>query len=114
MAYDRGDYLKFSVSGDWTEDSACILIDAIKHECEKRKARKLLLDLKEYILCESEMTRYFSGVRLAEAFLSPYRIAAFTRAGAINRFAETVARNRGVDIMVFPDEPQALAWLLTE
>jgi hypothetical protein len=50
------------------------------------------------------------GVHAASVYHG-IRLTLVGQADAIDRWAETVARNRGCDLRVFVDEGEALAWL---
>ena len=63
----------------------------------------MLLDLQDLSLPDSELTRYDGGAYFARV-LYDYRVAACGgRPEMVNHFAETVAQNRGGQLMAFVD-----------
>jgi hypothetical protein len=85
------------------------------------KVFRILIDLRNLDASFDTMDRYAImsfvagqslGVLLSEEG-QPVKIAIISRPGIIdaNNFSETVARNRGANIIVTQDETRAVAWL---
>ncbi|MCK6472599.1 MAG: hypothetical protein L6R28_12715 [Planctomycetes bacterium] len=108
------DYAELKVAGPWTEATARQVIDRARMEADGAGQQRILLDLTDFEPPKDEMVRYYSGVYLAEVLLPPFRIGAFSKPSSINRFAMTVAVNRGVCISVFPERQAAVDWLLSD
>ena len=107
-------YVTLKAAAPWTEASAERLIAEAREEAQKQRTFHILLDLRDWLKPDTEMTRFWSGVRLAEGLRKTYRVAAFAHPQAINRFGEDAARNRGAEFQIFYDEASALKWLLKE
>ncbi|MDD5152302.1 MAG: hypothetical protein PHC28_17805 [Flavobacterium sp.] len=104
-------YLVAKVSGRWLTTDALESIEAIKNEANTQKINHILLDLQDLSLPDNEMTRFFSGEKISNAFDYSFKIAAYSQREKINRFAETVAVNRGANFKVFDCESDAINWL---
>ncbi len=87
-------------------------LDATKAEVDRLGTKRILFDLLELSRPEDGMTRYYSGEYLARILQPPFKMAAFARRDLINKFGETVASNRGAWFLIFPEEQEAVAWLL--
>lgn len=109
---ERDGHLFVKARGPWTATLAATLIDEVRDEAQKRGFHRILLDLRELSRPASEMTRFITGEHLSSVLKAPYKVAAFAHAEAINKFGETVARNRGANVGVFPDELAATDWLM--
>ena len=112
ITFNRTDkYLKVKITGKWVTDDALEVIDAIKKEADIQKVKHILLDLMELSRPASEITRYYSGLKIASAFDYSYKIAGYAQGEKINRFAENVAVNRGANMKIFTCETDAVNWL---
>lgn len=100
------------VTGQWTTDRAKDGIEFIAEEARKHKVTRILIDLFKLTPPKGEMTRFYTGVHMAELWRYPLRVALIAPAEKYNRFAENVAVNRGANIKVFTDEQEAMNWLL--
>ncbi len=105
------DYLFVKMTGVWSTPNALKSIEDIRDEADKQEVKHILLDLQELSLPDNEMTRYFSGEKIANTFQHSYKIAAYSQRGKINRFAETVAVNRAANFKIFDCEADAIKWL---
>jgi hypothetical protein len=106
-------YLQLDITGTYEIDIFLSLPAIIKARCEKEKIYKVLvngLDLKHADLSTSD--RYFLGEKFGEEFRNYINIAVVWPAKFIDKFAETVALNRGGKMYVTGDFPTAEEWLL--
>ena len=111
---DRPDHLYVIAAGEWTEEGACDAIDNIYAAATARGASRILIDIRQLSEPRTEMVRYFTGLHIAKVWKPPLRAAAVGREEMLNRFAETVAVNRGAMYAVFTTDEAALDWLLAE
>jgi hypothetical protein len=112
---NRGKYLLLRISGkfDYTEIST--YLSMILEECKKEGQDKIMvnmLDMENTAI--SIIERFIIGEKMAEVLKRHLKIAVAFPAENINRLAETVASNRGVDIAVFADINNAEEWLLNK
>jgi len=104
-------YLVVKVTGKWTTEDILMSIEDIKTEADKQEVKLILLDLQGLSLPESEMTRFYSGVKIASTFGPSYQVAGYSQSEKINRYAETVAVNRAANFKMFSCEADAKNWL---
>ena len=109
---ERQFYLIAKVRGQWTERAARHVIEEVRAEARARGFTRVLLDVRELSAPDTEMTRFHTGKQIAQSWRPPLKVAALAEPGLINRFAETVATNRGARFVVFSDEAAAHHWLL--
>jgi hypothetical protein len=79
--------------------------------CKETNCYKLLVDISKMPGKVSIVDRFEFGVRGAALFRGGFKIAVVYRAEEINRFAETVSLNRGLNSRIFSDIDEALQWL---
>jgi len=106
-------YLQLNITGAYDIDVFLSLPAIIKAKCEKEKMFKVLvngLDIKDADLTTSD--RYFLGEKFGEEFRHYINIAVVWPAIYIDKFAETVALNRGGKMYVTGDFTTAEEWLL--
>lgn len=112
ISYENGsDYLIARIDGEWTLDEAKVLVEAIYAEAVRRGFTHILLDMCEALPPDSEMIRFWTGEHIASIWGNSLKAAAVAKSEFVNRFAETVAINRGANIKVFTDKTAALQWL---
>lgn len=102
-------------NGAWNLDHFPALLETIRKECGARQCALLLVDLLTLKNQEiSTFERYRMGLGAASLASGIRRLAALARPDQIDpqRFGETVARNRGMNIRVFTDLGTAQSWLL--
>jgi hypothetical protein len=103
------------ISGPWTIDEICYKPEPILAECLTRKQDLLLIDL---VGLASQPITTLDRFRLGSSIISfsgkLQKVACVASTGFIDpeKFGETVARNRGVNIRVFDDMAAAQRWLL--
>jgi hypothetical protein len=94
--------------------SKSVLFDLIEKTYKMSKelnCRKLLADISKMTGKVSTMDRFEFGVYGSCLYQDGYMIAVVYSEEEINRFAETVSVNRGVNARVFSDIDKALEWL---
>jgi hypothetical protein len=112
---DESRFVWAQFDGTWNLDEFSEPVESIRKECGARKCGLLLVDL--HVLKNQELTtfeRYKMGLAAASLVSGVRRLAALARADQIDpeRFGETVARNRGMNVRVFADLGTAQSWLL--
>lgn len=106
------DHLVVKFVGKWTTTEAFKSIEDIKEVADELEMKRILFDLQGLSIPDNEMTRFYSGEKLASTFGARYKIAGFSQGEKINRFAETVSINRGANFKMFDAQANALNWLL--
>ena len=108
----RDGYLYCEVLEDITVSNYETIFQDILEEGKNYNLNKILIDIRNVKLLINFLNRYEIGTFMAEIG-KHYKIAALTSEEEMSRkFAETVARNRGLHFYVFSDEKEALIWLL--
>ena len=108
----KDDYLRVTLAGSFPTTDARELLLTIRSTAEQSARTRLLLDALGMTPPRVEFHRYVLGELVAELFRSKYRIAFIYRPELINKFAETVANNRGAQVLVTGSEVEALEWLM--
>lgn len=108
----RDGYLFVKVCGSWTGATAKRVIDDARREAERLRFSRILFDLTDWTLPDTEFTRFESGEYLSKVLPVPFKIAAFALPNAINKFGEDTAVNRGAQFRIFADEGSAVQWLM--
>jgi len=101
-----------------------IVIDQVIQACEKYKPSKILTDFLSVTGTLSTMDRFNLSTLFAMKYLKgrmtgripKSRLAFLGKYPLVDpkRFGETVAINRGINVKVFTDKAEALAWLSEE
>lgn len=108
---DPPGYLLFTCQGAGTLASFRVLVDRISVEVAARGRRRVLADVRSMSGALPDMDRFEIGVYAAEKLTGVERFAVLASVEhRINRFFEDTARNRGLQVRVFLDEAEALAW----
>jgi hypothetical protein len=111
-----GDCVCYRPVGQVTLDEAATLVDQAVACARDRRIPKLLLNAKGLTGFRSPTLpeRYFFVRRWAATAQGLVQMALVIRAEMIDpeKFGMTVARNSGMTADVFPEEPEALDWLL--
>lgn len=109
----KKEYLYFTISGEYDRADFTSYAALILKECGKQNVHKVLINALQVSGTDlSIMERYIVGEYIAQLFPSSIKLAVVWPEEDINKFAETVAVNRGVFIRVFPDVAVAEHWLL--
>ena len=97
--YDKGEFLSFP--------------ELLRARCEKEGIYKILINglgVKGSNLSTAD--RYFIGERIGLILQDRIKIAVVWPEKSIDKFAETVALNRGGDMLVVGEYEKAVNWLL--
>lgn len=116
------EYLYVKVKGKYTKDEKTKILKKISNKCIQDDYFRILVDLTDVQLDADVYERYLFGKEFALFFggnIGKYmKIALFAQPKKIEdvdlKFEETVARNRDLDLMVFPNESNAIKWLLNK
>ena len=109
---DKDDHVVVRADGDWTVETFRHIVDFARAEALAHGTHRILLDMRAVSRPDSAYTRYLGGLYIAHTMGSRYRIAAIGEADNVTHYGETVARNRGSDLMAFSDEERAIYWLM--
>jgi hypothetical protein len=109
--WSEGTCLRLCVQGPYDPSSALALLSLIPVEAQRAACRHVLVDIRGVIGEGSTLARFEMGATAAR-LLPPLRVGIVWREETTDRFAETVAVNRGANLRVFSSEPEALEWLL--
>ncbi len=108
-------YILFEVSGQYPGVHGLkTLIHTIETQVNQRKLYKVMVDLCTMSGFVHGIDRYQLGEEAASIWPLGISVAIVYREDSINRFFETVTRNRGKDVMVFSDRSEAEEWLLRD
>jgi hypothetical protein len=110
---NKTNYLLVKIIGKWTEQDIVPFIDDIKREADRQGVNTILLDLDDLSYPQTEMTRFYSGKKIANTFSHLYKIAGYSDSKKINKFGEIAAVNRGANFRMFDSESEAITWLLS-
>lgn len=91
-----------------------VLIDLMKEahdKCTEFGTNVLLVELSSMPGIISTLDRFELGIQGTLIFRGGYKIAVVYRKEEINRFAENVGVNRGLNTRVFDDLQEAMKWL---
>jgi hypothetical protein len=107
-------YLYVKVDGFYINDDINPALNKIFSECKNCGYSKILIDALDVNLdIINDINRFFIGVEIAKINreLQLMKIAYVVRKQYINRFAETVARNRGAHLKAFYNRDEATQWI---
>src|SRR4029079_2128394 len=108
----RKDYLCFTITGEYDTNEFKSHAEFLARECQKEKISKILVNALQMSGTNlTTMERYLVGEKIAEMFPT-IKLAVAWPEKDIDKFAETVAINRGGFIQVVPDVETAEKWLL--
>ena len=108
------EYLFAKIVGEWKQPDMNLLLEDLKINAVKFNKNYILIDAFKLTLPNTEFVRFSTGEKIASIFSYPYKIATFSQSELINKFAETVAVNRGANFKVFHSESEAKEWLLSK
>jgi hypothetical protein len=111
---ERPGYLLVRACGKWEELYVIEEIEALREEAEKRGITRLLLDVRNMLPPDSQMTRLATGEYIASVFTRPFRVVALAEPEMIDGITENSAVSKGALFKVFADEEAAIKWLMTD
>ena len=120
----RKSYIQVTVNGKYDLNEVKRIFDIILDNAMERRISKILIDARNLSGTLTTMERYDIGEYLAKINFDfyqmpdtpPLRLACVAVEPPMepSRFVQTVARNRGVDIMITDTMAEALKWLGAE
>ena len=108
----QGEYIFVKYDEKYSKASLVEMMREVQKISTELGCYKLLGDISQMVGTVSTMDRFEFGVQGAIIFRRGYKIAIIHRPEEINRFAETVSVNRGLNARIFSDKENALEWLL--
>ena len=109
----KGDYLIFNIKGRYNRREFLTFPDVIKNRCEQENIYKVLINgLSVHGSNLSTTDRYFIGEKIGMVLQSRIKLAVVWPEKSIDKFAETVALNRGGNMRVLGSFDEAVEWLL--
>jgi hypothetical protein len=109
---DGPGYTRITLSGKTTRNRRLRLLDRIIAETTSRGIDRVLVDSLKTTGDISTVERYEFGQEAARVLGGLSKVAIILVRDRADRFAETVAQNRGANIAVFTTEADALEWLV--
>lgn len=109
-----GAYLRVTVSGRSNLGNLVAALQRIIAEVQSRGIWRVLVDATGIPPPLSTFEKYDLALEFSRLAVPKLKTAIVARTAMVDHFFETVARNRGVGVMVFTDETPALEWLLDE
>jgi hypothetical protein len=89
------------------------LFDRVKKESEDRANQKVILDVTEISGAIPVLDMVVLGKHCAQLWKHTFKVAIVSPVGGFTKFFENVARNRGLQLVVVPNQCAALEWLAT-
>ena len=102
--------VRLVVRGQFSRARFTQVLQRVIEETTAPRNPRALIDGRDVPLSLSTITRYEISVQVADSIGRGIRLALLLLE-VVDRFAETVARNRGATVRVFTDEAAALQWL---
>jgi hypothetical protein len=104
-------YLLVMVHGKWEELDVKEEIEALREEADKAGITRLLLDVRNMLPPDSQMTRLATGGHIAKVLTRPFRVVALAEPEMIDGLTENSAVSQGATFKVFSDTQAAIEWL---
>ncbi len=109
----KANYLYFTLSGEYDKNNFKTYHQKVADACEREKIYNVLINALNVSGTDlPTMDRYFLGESIALLLGPQIKLAVVWPEHHINKFAETVAVNRGAQILVVGDYETAREWLL--
>jgi hypothetical protein len=111
----KQEYLYMILAGEYSKEDLKFYIKMIRDTCAMEKINKVLVNALAINGTDiSTMDRFTLGVELAKQLGPKIKIAVIWHESNIDKFAETVAINRGGHIFVVGDMAKGEDWLLSD
>ena len=107
-------YLQFNLTGKYDKGEFLSFPELLKTRCEKEGLNRVLINglaVKGSNLSTTD--RYFIGEKIGLVLRNRIKVAVVWPEKSIDKFAETVALNRGGNMLVLSDYVEAVKWLLS-
>lgn len=109
----REGYSVVRVQGEPTLGRFLSLLQLVGVESSGWPVRRALFDLRGVRTLTAFTEHYAVGEEVARQLQHLHRIASLVPPDRLTRASEKTARRRGVDLVVFTSEAEAVAWLLS-
>lgn len=109
--FEHPGFLEIVCSGDHVPEDWEELVELTYQECQRTGKKRVLVDGLNLNSGMDNMTRYRTGLLVAEKFGPEYKIASLSPREHINFFWETVAHNRGAKVRTASDRDTLVTWL---
>jgi hypothetical protein len=109
---EDGAFLRVTLAGRATRTNLFAALQRIVAETQSRDVWLVLVDATGVPPPFGTFEKYDLALEFARITNPHTKTAVVARAEMVDHFFETVARNRGVGVMVFSSETPALEWLL--
>jgi hypothetical protein len=107
-----GAYLRVTVTGRSSRSNLLTALQRIVAEVQLREIWHVLVDATGIPPPMTTFEKYDLALEFSRIANPKLKTAIVARTEMVDHFFETVARNRGVGVMVFTKEAPALEWLL--
>jgi hypothetical protein len=104
-------HLSVKAAGRYSRAHLCGLFDQVKAESEKRNGEGVILDVTQVAGTTPIMDLFVLGEHCSKVWKPPFRIAIVPPEEWVYKFFENVARNRGAQIAIVPNQEAAREWL---
>ena len=108
---DRGHFMRVRVTGEPSLDELLSMIHLLGVESETWQEHKVLVDLRRVATPFTRAEQFRIGEEASLSLSHMDRIASLVLPERVTRVSEKAARRNGVNVRVFDDEGQAVAWL---
>jgi len=110
--FPQDNHLKVLITGAYRQSDFKDYPKSIAEECKKLGYKKVLVDALHIERNNiPSMERYAMREEIARVLGHKIKLAILWPAEGINKFAETVATNRGANMIVLSNEESAMKWL---
>jgi hypothetical protein len=109
---DEGEFLRVTLIGPGSLPNLLAALQRIIAETKSRDIWRVLVDATGVPPPLGTSEKYDLGLETARVADPRMKSAVVARSENVDHFFETVARNRGVSVMVFLQENAAISWLL--
>lgn len=110
----KGEYIFVDYAEPYVYKNAINLLKEAAEVCAAEKCSKLLLSFVDMPGKVKTLDRFEFGVQGAIIFRHLKKVGVVYRREEMNRFLETVAVNRGLNIRLFDNFDEAMEWLEVE
>jgi hypothetical protein len=109
---EEGTFLRITLAGPASRTNLLAALQRLITEVTSRNVWRVLVDANGLPSPLGTFEKYEFALEVARVSDPRMKTAVVARPEMVDHFFETVARNRGVGVMVFSKEAPALEWLL--